>query len=81
MLSKGRGSPDYNVKSEQWRIGDNALFLDAIALRPTKDCFRSNTSSGELFPRLQAAVPIHLLTCNPFTRMTFSAFHQYRWID
>ena len=45
-----------NVKSEQWRIGDNALFLDAIALRPTKDCFRSNQTSGEMFPRLQGAV-------------------------
>jgi hypothetical protein len=55
-VTQGRGSPDYNVKSEQWRIGDNALFLDAIALRPTKDCFRSNVSSGEMFPRLQAAV-------------------------
>lgn len=72
-VTQGRGSPDYNVKSDQgapqtgpgtdgghsghqWRIGDNALFLDAIALRPTKDCFQSNQSSGERFPRLQAAV-------------------------
>jgi hypothetical protein len=72
-VTQGRGSPDYNVKSDQgapqtgpgtdgghsghqWRIGDNALFLDAIALRPTKDCFQSNQTSGELYPRLQAAV-------------------------
>ena len=72
-VTQGRGSPDYNVKSDQgapqtgpgtdgghsghqWRIGDNALFLDAIALRPTKDCFQSNQSSGERYPRLQAAV-------------------------
>lgn len=64
-VTQGRGSPDYNVRSDQapidksahqWRIGDNALFLDAIALRPTKDCFQSNQSSGEMYPRLQAAV-------------------------
>jgi hypothetical protein len=55
-VTQGRASSDYNVKSEQWRIGDNALFLDSIALRPTKDCFRSNQTSGEMFPRLQGAV-------------------------
>eukprot|EP01047_Picozoa_sp_COSAG01_P058590 COSAG01_NODE_6921_length_3438_cov_10.682540_1_plen_403_part_00 len=55
-VTQGRASSDYNVKSEQWRVGDNALFLDSIALRPTKDCFRSNQSSGEMYPRLQAAV-------------------------
>lgn len=55
-VTQGRASSDYSLKSEQWRIGDGALFLDAIALRPTKDCFRSNQTSGEAFPRLQAAV-------------------------
>jgi hypothetical protein len=55
-VTQGRASPDYHVATEQWRIGDNALFLDALALRPTKDCFRSNTSSGETAPVLQAAV-------------------------
>jgi hypothetical protein len=55
-VTQGRASSDYSLKSEQWRIGDNSLFLDAIALRPTKDCFRSNQSSGEPFPRLEAAV-------------------------
>eukprot|EP01052_Picozoa_sp_SAG31_P005355 SAG31_NODE_234_length_19701_cov_16.835068_13_plen_485_part_00 len=55
-VTQARASSDYSVKSEQWRIGDNSLFLGAIGLRPTKDCFRSNSSSGEPYPRLQAAV-------------------------
>lgn len=55
-VTQARGSPDYNVHSEQWRVGDNALFLDPLGLRTTKDCFRSNTSSGERYPGLQAAV-------------------------
>merc|ERR1712232_559071 len=55
-VTQARGSPDYHVSSDQWRIGDNALFLDPLGLRTTKDCFRSNSSSGEMFPELQAAV-------------------------
>ena len=55
-VTQGRASPDYHVATEQWRVGDNALFLDALALRPTKDCFQSNETSGETAPALQAAV-------------------------
>jgi hypothetical protein len=55
-VTQARASPDYQLKSEQWRIGDNALFIDALGMRPTKDSFRSNQTSGEAYPRLQAAV-------------------------
>ena len=63
-VTTARGSTDYDAGSDrdQWIMGPSSLFLDSLALRPTKDNFFSTdkqptTKKGvERFNRLQGLV-------------------------
>jgi hypothetical protein len=62
-VTTARGSHDYGAgKNDQWQMGLSSLFLDALALRPTKDNFFSTDKQGdgsmgtEHFSRLQGLV-------------------------
>lgn len=62
-VTTARGSTDYAPgHNDQWIMGLSSLFLDSLALRPTKDNYFSTDSQGhgekgvEQFNRLQALV-------------------------
>lgn len=62
-VTTARASTDYRAGgNDQWKLGLSSLFLDSLALRPTKDNFFStdaqptNKKGVERFNRLQAVV-------------------------
>eukprot|EP00040_Diaphanoeca_grandis_P001423 m.18491 g.18491 ORF g.18491 m.18491 type:complete len:900 (-) comp12048_c0_seq1:37-2736(-) len=69
-VTTARASTDYDAgRNDQWILGLSSLFLDSLALRPTKDNFFSTDKQGngskgtERFNRLQALVSV--LTTGP----------------
>jgi len=55
-VTQSRASDDYHPGNDQWRVGYTSMLLDALALTPAKDNFRSKAPGDKAGGGLQGTV-------------------------